>query len=210
MNMNDKAARFDKMVRERKDDELGLFEKYDEILCKIRKRIIDSKAKTVIDIGCGTGNLCGQLSKTIEVIGIDKSKEMLEGAKEKYKNMKFVQGSFLDKAFMQNKADIVVTIFAFHALKEDQKKAAIKNMLGYLKRDGKIIIADYMFKNDLEKEKCKKNLLFLERRELWEAVNCKYYSKVEVLENYVRQLGLEVNSEYIVNFTWIVEIVKKS
>lgn len=68
---NNKGIKFDKMVKDKINDELGLFEKYDEILSEIRNRIIKHKAERVIDIGCGTGNLCGELSDKIEVIGVD-------------------------------------------------------------------------------------------------------------------------------------------
>ena len=65
---DNKAVKFDKMVRDKYKDELGLFERYDEILSAIRRKIIEHKAMQVIDIGCGTGNLCGELSGKINVL----------------------------------------------------------------------------------------------------------------------------------------------
>ena len=62
---DNKAVKFDKMVRDKANDELGLFSMYDDILVDIRNRIIEYKAKKVIDIGCGTGNLCGELCDSI-------------------------------------------------------------------------------------------------------------------------------------------------
>lgn len=57
-----RAIKYNKMVKERKDDELGLFEKYEDILQDVRKYILENNAYTIIDIGCGTGNLCGPIS----------------------------------------------------------------------------------------------------------------------------------------------------
>ncbi|KHD38792.1 SAM-dependent methyltransferase, partial [Clostridium acetobutylicum] len=202
----DKASRFDRMVKEKKNDELGLFEKYEETLAKIRKRIIKYRAKTVVDMGCGTGNLCGELSKEIEVLGIDKSLEMLEGAKRKYKHIKFKIGSFLDKPFIEKWAEVVVNTYAFHGLNSEEKKEAIKNMIGYLKDDGRIIIGDYMFKNKVEKEECRNKLLSKKRQDLWEVIDGRYYTDLEELEDYVKSLGFKIISEHMVNFTWIVEI----
>ena len=119
-----RAIKYNKMVKERKDDELGLFEKYEEILHDVRKYILESNPYTIIDIGCGTGNLCGPISDKINVIGIDKNEEMLEYVKNKYKNMNVRLGSFLDEPIDKNYADIVVTTFAFHGLNDNEKKIA--------------------------------------------------------------------------------------
>lgn len=203
-----KAVRYDKMVKESTDDELGLFEKYDEVLSEIRHRIVSHKAVTVLDIGCGTGNLCGELSDKIDVIGIDKSTEMISFAKEKYNNMKFTLGDFLDKPFRKNDVDVVVTTYAFHSLTDDQKKEAIKYMLQYIKDDGKIIIGDFMFLNEEKREKCKSKLLSDGRQDLWDAIDCKHYTNLEEFQKYIISLGCKIQSKHIVNFTWIVEIKK--
>lgn len=207
MNTN-KAIRFDKMVRDKSNDELGLFEKYDEILCEIRNRIKNHNASNVIDIGCGTGNLCGELCDELDVLGIDQSLEMISQAKKKYSNMKFRLGNFLDKPFKQNAFDIVVTTYALHGLNDDEKKEAIKNMLEYLNDNGKIIIVDFMFLNNAERENCKNNLCSQGRQDLWYVVNRKYYTNLEEFKEYISYLGYKIQSEHITNFTWIVEIQK--
>ena len=201
-----RAIKYNKMVKERKDDELGLFEKYEEILHDVRKYILESNPYTIIDIGCGTGNLCGPISDKINVIGIDKNEEMLEYVKNKYKNMNVRLGSFLDEPIDKNYADIVVTTFAFHGLNDNEKKIAIKNMMDYLKSKGKIIIVDFMFKDEGEREKYKNKFKSEHRLELWEAINRKYYSNVEKLESYLNNLNVKVKSNHIINFTWIMEI----
>lgn len=201
-----RAIKYNKMVKERKDDELGLFEKYEEILHDVRKYILESNPYTIIDIGCGTGNLCGPISDKIKVIGIDKNEEMLEYVKNKYKNMNVRLGSFLDEPIYKNYADIVVTTFAFHGLNDNEKKIAIKNMMDYLKSKGKIIIVDFMFKDEGEREKYKNKFESENRLELWEAINRKYYSNVEQLESYLNNLNVKVKSNHIINFTWIMEI----
>ena len=201
-----RAIKYNKMVKERKDDELGLFEKYEEILHDVRKYILESNPYTIIDIGCGTGNLCGPISDKINVIGIDKNEEMLEYVKNKYKNMNVRLGSFLDEPIDENYADIVVTTFAFHGLNDNEKKIAIKNMMDYLKSKGKIIIVDFMFKNEEEREKYKNKFMSENRLELWEVINRKYYSNVEKLESYLNNLNVKVKSNHIINFTWVMEI----
>lgn len=205
---DNKAIKFDKMVRDNSNDELGLFEKYDEILSEIRNRIIEHGTTSVIDIGCGTGNLCGELSEKLDVLGIDQSLEMILQAKKKFNKMKFKLGNFLDKPFRKNDVDIVVTTYAFHSLNHEEKKEALNYMLEYLKDHGKIIIADFMFLNHAEREKCKNNLCDKGRQDLWDVINNKYYTNLEEFETYVNSLNCKIHSEHIVNFTWIVEIKK--
>ncbi|MCB2355355.1 class I SAM-dependent methyltransferase [Clostridium estertheticum] len=209
MEFNNMATKFQEMVRDQSNDELGLFEKYDEILFDIRSRIIKYKAVSVIDIGCGTGNLCGELSERMDITGIDQSMEMILFAKNKYNKMKFKLGNFLDEPFRKNDVDVVVTTYAFHSLNDNEKKEAIKYMLGYLKNDGKIIIVDFMFADDNERKKCIYNLCSKGREDLSSVIENKYYTNIEKLEKYIRVLGCIIHSEHIVNFTWIVEIENK-
>lgn len=201
-----KAERYDKMIKNKSDDELGLFEKYDEILSEIRSRIIKHKAAKVIDIGCGTGNLCGELSERTDVLGIDQSLEMITYAKKKYPKMNFTLGSFLDRPTKKNVADIVVTTYAFHGLNDEEKKIAVKNMLYYIKDGGKIIIADFMFADDIDRETCKNNLYAKDRQDLWTFINSKFYTNLEQFNKYIKLLNCKMHAEHIVNFTWIIEI----
>lgn len=205
--MENKAVKYDELVKYRKDDELGLFEKYDNILEEVRDIVVKSGAEKVIDIGCGTGNLCGPISNKIEVIGIDKSTEMMERAKEKYSSMKFKLGNFLDEAYAKGTADVVVTSYAFHGIKYSEKEHALNNMVELLKRPGKIIIVDFIFENEREKQKFKEDLLEKGKEELWEAVDCKYYTYLDKLKEYSANKGFKITYRHIVNFTWIIEII---
>ena len=110
--------------------------------------------------------------------------------------------------FRKSDVDIVVTTYAFHGLKDNEKEEAINNMLEYLKEDGKIIIADFMFANDMEREKCINNLQTNGREDLLDVITYKYYTNVEFLEKYIKSLNCKISSEHIVNYTWLVEIKK--
>lgn len=205
---DNKAVKFDKMVRDKTNDELGLFSMYDDILADIRNRIIEYNAKKVIDIGCGTGNLCGELSDSIDVLGIDQSLEMILQAKNKYRNMNLRLGNFLDEPVIKNNADIVVTTYAFHSLNHEEKKIAINNMIKYLNDNGKIIIVDFMFNNEEERATCRENLLSKGKYDLWEVINNKYYTNIAELKNYIIGLDFKIKIQHIINFTWVLEIEK--
>lgn len=97
---------------------------------------------------------------------------------------------------------------AFHALDNNEKKIALNHMLQYLKDNGKIIIADFMFENEIEKINCKNEFINRKREDLWEVINNRYYTDIKEFENYVNKLGYKIKCEHIINFTWIVEIKK--
>lgn len=205
---DNKAVKFDRMVRDKTNDELGLFSMYDDILADIRNRIIEYNAKKVVDIGCGTGNLCGELSDSIEILGIDQSLEMILQAKNKYRNMNLKLGNFLDEPIIKNNADIVVTTYAFHSLNDEEKKIALNNMINYLNDNGKIIIVDFMFNNEEERATCRDSLLSKGQYDLWEVINNKYYTNIDELKNYIIGLDFKVKIQHIINFTWVLEIEK--
>lgn len=206
--MDNKAMRYDRMVRDRKDDELGLFEKYEEIMEEIRGLIIGAGDSYVLDIGCGTGNLCGSLPGGINVVGMDQSLEMLQEAKRKYGNMKLRLGNFLDVPYCRGYFDTVVTTFALHTLRDEEKGLALGNMLEFLKDNGRIIIGDYMFRNAVERERCRELLLEKKKYDLWEAIESRYYINIESFTEHVLSLGLKISCKHIVNFTWLAIIEK--
>lgn len=203
---DNRAMKFDRMVKDRTDDELGLFEQYEEILAEIRGLIADRHATSVLDIGCGTGNLCGSLASQIKVVGMDQSLEMLLQAKKKYGSMELKLGNFLDKPYWTNRFDVVVTTFAFHALHEEEKKIALNHMLQYLREGGKVIIADFMFLTEREKEKCKEKLLAQGKEALWEVIDSRYYTIIDRFAAHVQGLGLRIKYRHLVNFSWLMEI----
>ena len=63
------------------------------------EKLIESipvRSKELIDIGCGSGWLCGYLSKFGSVTGTDLSDEVLRQARSKLPTVKFVSGDFFD------------------------------------------------------------------------------------------------------------------
>ncbi|MEF9840266.1 MAG: class I SAM-dependent methyltransferase [Cellulosilyticaceae bacterium] len=202
-----KGTNYDKMVIFSRDDELGLFEKYEEVLQMVRDRINKYNCTSVIDFGCGTGNLCGPLSNDIEVIGIDRSIDMINTGKSKFHSMRFIEGDFIDLQRLNKSADIVVSSYVLHGLTNNEKEQAISYMMKLSKR-GRIILVDFMFESNEEKENYRDTFIKGNKRELWDFISGKNYFIVEKLKESIENRGLKINTEHIVNFTWIVEIYK--
>lgn len=208
-NFDSWAVNYDKSVLENEGDELRLFENYEGIISFIRNRIIELKAKNILDIGCGTGNLCGPLSESTSVLGMDQSIEMLLICSEKYPNMKLKLGNFLDEPFREDFFDIIVSTYAFHHLDTKEKVKALGNMVKLLKSKGSIIIGDLMFLNENERNKCKDNFISSSRRDLWEQIEDEYYTDIESIVLEAEKIGCSSSFKHMNNFTWILEITKK-
>jgi SAM-dependent methyltransferase len=118
------------------------------------KKIINKyleKPKSILDLGCGTGNYSNLMTKLgLEVVGIDRSKYMLSIAKKKYRNkskLKFFHSS-IQNLNIKKKFDIVSALF--HILSYQTKLRDIKNFFfnsrRHLKKNG-LLIFDFWFKD---------------------------------------------------------------
>ncbi|MDD3223889.1 MAG: class I SAM-dependent methyltransferase [Clostridium sp.] len=207
MKILNKGARYDKMIQEKSDDELGLFDKYEDTFINTRNIILGYNIKNIIDFGCGTGNLCGPLSEKINVIGIDKNPEMIEEGKRKYPKMNFIKNSILDVSNIKERSDIVVSSYVLHGLIEEEKHKALFNMLS-LSDKKRILLIDYMFENMKAKQAYKENLLKNNRSDLWEFIERKHFFIAEDFKKYIEKLNLNITLKRVVNFTWVAEIYK--
>ena len=86
-----------------------------------RKQIISylpSKLNTILDLGCGTGELFSHLlKKSKSVIGIDSSSEMLKEAEAHYsknKSIKLVESALENLPFKNESADAVIASMVLH------------------------------------------------------------------------------------------------
>ncbi len=205
MKSSNKGIQYDKMIQDKSDDELALFDKYEETFVKIREKILSYEVKTIVDFGCGTGNLCGPLSEKINVIGIDKNIEMIEVGKGKYPNMSFVESSIFDAPIIKQKADIAVSSYVLHGLNEKEQQQVLSNMLS-ISDNSRVILIDFMFENMHLKKEHKESFLRNDRDDLWEFIESKNFFIVEDLRKYIEQMGLMISFEHVENFTWIAEI----
>lgn len=134
----------------------GLFfqyqkKKYFNIIEKYDLGFDFSKYETAIDFGCGTGALCGALSKKgLIVTGVDTSEKMIQISKAKNKNEKctFIKINeeypleFDDRSF-----DISFASYVAHGLRKNQRLGMYNEMNRVSKEF--VIIYDYNKKRSL-------------------------------------------------------------
>ena len=127
-----------------------------EVIAYIKK--LGKKEASLVDLGCGTGQLLFDIYDQFEdyhLTGIDKSKGMIDAAKEKAKgtHIQFFekQVEALTQAFadIKVKTDIITCTHSFPYYKDKQQ--ALKDIAGQLRDDGAVIFAHASINNVYDK-----------------------------------------------------------
>lgn len=152
------ADDYDKSVGLSDEDGTYPFAGYKAILNEIYNRALSASAKTVLDIGFGTGTLTSKLyEQDCEIYGQDFSDKMITLAQEKMPNARLFQGDFsngLAEPLMQQKYDAIIATYSLHHLTDAQKVTFLENLLSLLHEGGCIYIGDVAFENRAALQKC--------------------------------------------------------
>jgi ubiquinone/menaquinone biosynthesis C-methylase UbiE len=123
---------------------------------KLIRKAITSKIEelnpqgTIVDVGCGSGNLLIKLAKKFpkhEIIGVDLSDEMLEAAKKRIEKkgnpseIKCTHGSANDLPFDENSVDYIISSLSLHHWVNPL--VALQEMYRVLKNNGYLVIFDF-------------------------------------------------------------------
>lgn len=153
------ADGYDESVRLADENDAYPFAGYATILKEIYGRVCASGAKTVLDIGFGTGTLAGQLyQQGCDVFGQDFSSRMIQLAQGKMPRAKLYQGDFslgLVQALKQQRYDAIIATYALHHLTDEQKAAFLQELLPLLQDNGCIYVGDVAFATRAQLEQCK-------------------------------------------------------
>ena len=110
-----------------------------------------TKQDTVLDVGTGTGIIAHAVSSFVkEVIGLDKSQDMLEHSNWKG-NMYFIKRDIRHPIFVEGTFDKVTARQVFHHILEDTQKA-MDECYRALKIGGSMIFSEGVPPNDRAKE----------------------------------------------------------
>lgn len=113
----------------------------------------DTKDKTIVDLGCGTGALSILAAGSFKTVyAVDVSKAMIEKARRKLDggvhNVRFANAGFLSYEHEGEPADLVVTKAALHHLPDFWKQIALLRINRMLKMGGILYIHDVVFQFD--------------------------------------------------------------
>ena len=156
------ADGYDKSVGLSDEDGTYPFAGYNDILNEIYNRVLNDSAKTILDIGFGTGTLATKLyEQGISIYGQDFSERMIKIAKAKMPEAYLYQGDFsagFAEPLTRQKYDAIIATYSLHHLTDSQKVSLINELLLLLNEGGCIYIGDVAFKTRAELERCRKEL----------------------------------------------------
>ncbi|HEY94633.1 MAG TPA: class I SAM-dependent methyltransferase [Dehalococcoidia bacterium] len=201
------ALTYDKDLEKANDSDDWMFGDYYCILDKVVEYCELEKYENpqVLDIGAGTGNLSIKfLEKKLMVTAIDPSKKMREICKGKYPDLVVLQGDFLDIPLPSESIDIIVSSFAFHHLTETEKAVSVLLMRDILHSGGRIVIADLMFKNPVEKDRIRQKLLDPEQARKFDEIDEEYPAYFDDLEMVFQRKGFNFRGEPLTKSVWIL------
>jgi 2-polyprenyl-3-methyl-5-hydroxy-6-metoxy-1,4-benzoquinol methylase len=102
-------------------------------------RQTDRGPRVIVEVGCGTGWLCGQLIPFGSVVGIDMADIALQAARARQGAVTFIAGDFMAMALTPASADVVVTLETL-AHVADQSKF-VERLALLLRDDGLLLLA---------------------------------------------------------------------
>jgi len=134
-----------------KQDILGDFKLNENILSAIPFSKSQSETKTIVDLGCGTGDILPVLkTKSFQVIGVERSIKMLEEARKHFDferdGIDIRIGELEHLPLRDEEADLALTNLVLHHLSEP--KRAFKEVWRILKPDGAFLIFDLLLHHD--------------------------------------------------------------
>lgn len=124
------------------------YKKEVDLLTSLIKKYKLNKGNSLLDIACGTGNHIPFFKKEYEILGIDKSREMIKIAKSKIKDVDFVVSDMLDLK-LNKKFDIILCMASSISYLQNYTnlKKVISKLSDHLNSGGILILEPWQTKN---------------------------------------------------------------
>ncbi len=128
------------------------YESESKIVKHIIRQFEKKPSKTLLDVGCGTGEHLKHLSQNFRCKGIDISKEMIETARAKVADAEFEIADMIDFSLGQ-KFDVITCLFSSIGYVQTFKNLVktLKNLLYHLNDEGLTLVEPWVFKKEFRK-----------------------------------------------------------
>lgn len=146
MLFDDWSAHYDASV----DDAFGFpYTGYHDVLAAALREADPAPGQSVLDIGCGTGNLSLLFALAgCNVTGADFSPAMLDAARKRVPDARFKQLDLLGpwEVIAGQQCDVIASAYVLHEFDLEHKLAIISRLAAeHLKSGGRIVVADISF-----------------------------------------------------------------
>lgn len=128
------------------------YPQYRFIMKRMTELLEDANGKSVLDLGCGTGNLMAAVLEAypeVRLFGIDPSDGMRQACTKRLagrENVQVTAGYALEIPFDDGKFDFVMTNLALHHVAPDDRRKCAGEIARVLKKGGTLTYSD-MFCN---------------------------------------------------------------
>jgi putative AdoMet-dependent methyltransferase len=199
------ADNYDKDVAGANGEYEEVFADYDHIL----QTVANDANGVVLEFGVGTGNLTEKLlARGLVVYGIEPAKLMRKAAKKKLPSLSLFEGDFLSFSVPIDKADTIVSTYAFHHLNDGEKEQALIHYYKLLNEKGKILFADTIFESKESKEQAISQAKSRNYTKLADDLMTEHYTTVPILKEMMERIGFDVCFQQMNRFVWIIHAVK--
>lgn len=100
---------------------------------------LNRKDLNILEVGCGTGWFCNELSQFGNVHGTDLAENVLQRSQQKWPHVKFTAGDFFELPFEMNSFDVIVTLEVLSHVADQQ--LFLSRISELLKTDGSLFLA---------------------------------------------------------------------
>jgi SAM-dependent methyltransferase len=124
-------------------DRLYHFKDYAGAAARVREHVLQRvpTARTLLDVGCGTGQHLGHLSGTFEVEGLDLNPDLLQVARERCPGVPLHQGDMASFA-LPRRFDVITCLFSSIAYVRtpERMRATVANFVRHLAPGGLVLV----------------------------------------------------------------------
>ncbi|NLG84712.1 MAG: class I SAM-dependent methyltransferase [Firmicutes bacterium] len=200
------AATYDWTVQKPRGILAEVFDGYEAILAEVVKRV-KGKARTVVDVGAGTGNLSLKcIEAGLMVTAVDPSPEMRELARVKLPpGTEILAGDFLHLPLPDGGADALVSTWAFHHVPDELKGEAVQEVVRVLRPDGMVVMADTAYESEEARDRIHERLVSEGKLDWLYELQAEYYPVLPTVASAFQRAGWEAAFTRLNRWVWLWE-----